>query len=100
MQNLHRTRLHLQITWLSEIVSSDGNKIIDKYFKAIAPARNIENDAWPQQPPPNEKNQKLWNKALKATMCNESKQLHEPLEDWLTEDINWGARFDPLNLTA
>ena len=77
--------------WLSEIVISDGNEIIEKYFKAIAPARNIKNDACPQQPPPNEKNQKLWSKALKETMCKESKQLHEPLEEWLTEDINWGA---------
>eukprot|EP00957_Ditylum_brightwellii_P144997 11043276-Ditylum_brightwellii.AAC.1 len=73
---------------------------MDKYFKATAPARNIENNTWPQQPPPKEKNQKLWNKALKDTVCNEFKQLHEPLEDCLTEDINWGERFDTLNLIA
>jgi hypothetical protein len=28
MKNLHRTRLHLQITLLSEIITSDGNEII------------------------------------------------------------------------
>eukprot|EP00957_Ditylum_brightwellii_P156479 11909068-Ditylum_brightwellii.AAC.1 len=55
---------------------------------------------WPQQLPPSKKNQKLWNKALKDTVCIKFKQLHEPVEDWLTEDINWGARFNPLNLTA
>eukprot|EP00957_Ditylum_brightwellii_P124560 9493134-Ditylum_brightwellii.AAC.1 len=55
MQSLHRTRLHLQITWLSDIVTLEGSKVINKYFKATASARNLENDEWPQQPPPNEK---------------------------------------------
>eukprot|EP00957_Ditylum_brightwellii_P082125 6244971-Ditylum_brightwellii.AAC.1 len=76
--------------WLSDIVSLDGNELITNYFKATAQARNLENDMWPQQPPPSKKNQKLWNKAFKDIMFNEFKQLHEPIEDWIIEDIKLG----------
>eukprot|EP00957_Ditylum_brightwellii_P207645 15353903-Ditylum_brightwellii.AAC.1 len=95
MQTLHRTQLYLQVTWLSETVTSDGSEVIDKYFKATARAQNLENDEWLQQPPPSRKKQRLWNKALTDTVCTNFKQLHKPFGDWITEDINWGARFNP-----
>eukprot|EP00957_Ditylum_brightwellii_P032137 2436601-Ditylum_brightwellii.AAC.1 len=83
-----------------EIVSFNGTEVINKYFKATAPLQNLEGDEWPQQPPPNEKNQKLWNKALKDTVCTYLKQLHDPLGEWIKEDLTWGACFDPLNMKS
>eukprot|EP00957_Ditylum_brightwellii_P100217 7637136-Ditylum_brightwellii.AAC.1 len=44
--------------------------------------------------------QKLWNKTLTDTVCTNFKQLHGSLREWITEDINWGAQFDPLNMKA
>eukprot|EP00957_Ditylum_brightwellii_P036304 2749507-Ditylum_brightwellii.AAC.1 len=53
LQSLHRTRLHLQLTWSSKIVSSNGVEVIKTYLKATTPPQTLERDEWLQQPPPN-----------------------------------------------
>eukprot|EP00957_Ditylum_brightwellii_P059355 4506196-Ditylum_brightwellii.AAC.1 len=83
---------------MSEIVSSDGTEVTDKYFKATASPQNLDGDEWPQQPPPNEKNQNIWNNALINTVCTYSRQLHDPLGEWIKDNLTWRARFDQLKM--
>eukprot|EP00957_Ditylum_brightwellii_P056746 4300544-Ditylum_brightwellii.AAC.1 len=93
-----RDRCIMDVTWMSEIVSSDGTEVTDKYFKATASLQNLDGDEWPQQPPPNKKNQNPWNKALIDTVCSYSRKLHDPLGEWIKDNLTWRARFDPLQM--
>ena len=87
-----------QITWLSEIVSSDGTAVIDQYFKSTASLQNLSGDKRPQQSPPNKKNCNLWNKVLINTVCYYSRQLHAPLGEWIKDDHTCRICFDPLEM--
>eukprot|EP00957_Ditylum_brightwellii_P136756 10428269-Ditylum_brightwellii.AAC.1 len=44
LASLHRSCLHFQVTWLSEIISSDSSAVIDQYFKATASPQNLDGD--------------------------------------------------------
>eukprot|EP00957_Ditylum_brightwellii_P173446 13205691-Ditylum_brightwellii.AAC.1 len=98
LASLHRSCLHFQVTWLSEIVSSDCTNVIDQYFKATASLQNLDGDKWPQQPPPNKKNCNLWNKALIDIVCYYSRQLYAPLGEWIKDNHTWRVHFELLKM--
>jgi len=79
---LNRCRLYLQVITLSDIVSSDGTRIITDIFHGIPLTERTSTLKWPNQQRPPPKAWALWSSALKPLQPRDT--LLTPLGPWFS----------------
>eukprot|EP00978_Attheya_sp_CCMP212_P030095 scaffold109546_cov35-Attheya_sp.AAC.1 len=93
---LNYCRMHLQVTTLSDIATSDGKYIRhDALLGCTDWSKFLDVMQWPNQPRPDPDSWKLWDKTIRTLFCNEDGQkLRQPLGKWTeTETKKWKFRY-------
>ena len=71
-------QLYLQITYLSEICTIDGKKILQEALegdKKTLTTRATTKRKWPRQPKPNKATWNLWKKRYREHSCTQTQQI-------------------------
>jgi hypothetical protein len=89
---LNMCRLYLKVSWLSEICSGDGIRIIRRFFEhsAIPVTSDVR---YPIQGDPPKGAWIIWKRALQR-LCNNNQVLHQPLGHWVRSPA-W--LYDPVS---
>jgi hypothetical protein len=85
-------RLFYHVSWLSEICSGDGLRIIRCYMDDSGIPTDSE-VRYPQQIRPPQLAWKVWKRAL-SRLCDANQTLHRPLGDWVRRS-KWS--YDPIS---
>jgi hypothetical protein len=92
---LNACRMYYQVTRVSDISTPDGSRLVAKISNGTLSREKLNlvyqsQLEWPAQDKPNKASWKLWQKALRLTICNVSGRLYKPLGSWNKElDPNW-----------
>ena len=79
LKKINQCRLYLKVNLLSEIVTMDGTTIKKEIYNVTQPTQSTLK--WPIQHKPGPNSIKAWQNAI-DTLCNEQRQLHDPLGHW------------------
>jgi hypothetical protein len=89
---LNMCRLYYRVSWLSEICSGDGLRLL-RMFLANSANPNDSTLRYPKQGFPPSPAWKIWKKAL-SSVCDSNQVLYSPLGNWVSK-TNW--LYDPVS---
>jgi hypothetical protein len=95
LQSLNRCRLFLQVSFLSEICSSDGLTITEDAWRGKRfeiPSKLL---SWPRQQCPPTKDWLTWQTFLKNFFLFRGLRLRTPLGAWLRAEEGWEWFYSP-----
>ena len=86
IMSINRCRLFLQVFYLSDIVTCNGEKILPEALNGKFLLHPQSRWKWPRQPRPPKKDWKMWTLAInEAWILSETQFLHYPLGDWIND---------------
>ena len=89
LRQINQCRLWLHVITYADIISHDGNIILEWDWKGTSPAPSILN--WPTQGKPDKSAWRTWRSALKKSLHLQQTTLRTPLGNW--NCVEWHIKY-------
>jgi hypothetical protein len=95
LSTLNRCRMYLQVNYVSEICTGDGNAISEHAWNGLRFEISHRTDSWPRYQRPYPREWSLWQLFLKKTLVHRGLRLKRPLGKWLRFTPEWEWYYSP-----
>lgn len=98
-RDLNLVRLHLQVTLLSDIATTDGKSVVSDFLSGLRPPMFQISSLWPRQPITTAAQQRLWHRYLASTFLRYPPHLLQrigpPVDDSIDPDPLFPTLLSP-----
>ena len=99
VQILNACQLHLQVTLLSDITTTNGKTILPSVTRGLRPLSSMSSQLFPYQTKPSKQGWQLWNKLVSTLTHTDTLSPKHPLIPWYYTGKHlhrkWTAMIDP-----